>query len=122
MNSGIVKPVIKLLTVGLILAAAKFIYLFFDVYNILDFVVFLFAGIAFGGKVPPNRLAVRTSAGFTSLCTFSIVCNKSWLLINCQRHRNLLCSIINSNPIGYGNWTFHSLKTGTPKEEERKSE
>jgi hypothetical protein len=58
MNSGIVKPVIKLLTVGLVLAAAKFIYLFFDVYNILDFVVFLFAGIAFGGKVPPNRLAL----------------------------------------------------------------
>lgn len=58
MNSSTIKTVFQLLAFGLILAALKFVYLFFDFYNILDIVVFLGAGILLGGKVPSNRWAL----------------------------------------------------------------
>ena len=56
MNSSSSNSVIQLLAFGLMLAAIKLVYLFFDSYNILDFVAFLAAGIILGGKIPSNRL------------------------------------------------------------------
>ncbi|ULQ53375.1 hypothetical protein [Flavihumibacter fluvii] len=58
MNTSTSNTVIQLFAFGLILAVIKLVFIFFDFYNILDFVVFLAAGIIFGGKVPSNRLAL----------------------------------------------------------------
>lgn len=57
MNSNTSKLVIQLLAYGLILAAVKIVSIFFDSYNIIDFVLFLAAGIMFGGKIPPHKWA-----------------------------------------------------------------
>ncbi len=46
---------IKLIVYGGLLAIIKLVYLFFDFYNILDFVVYVIAGFALGGKIPKNR-------------------------------------------------------------------
>src|SRR5688572_11776339 len=55
MNLYTTSAVIKLLALGLLLAVIKLGYIFFNFYNILDFVVFLVAGMMLGEKVPANR-------------------------------------------------------------------
>lgn len=45
------KPTETLLVWGLLLAVAKIFYLFFDAYNILDFLIFIVAGFVFGRKL-----------------------------------------------------------------------
>ena len=66
---------LPLWAIGFILAFFKLIYLFFDYYNILDFVVFLLAGIAFGGKVPASRWPVGLVMALPTfvLCLFIVL-------------------------------------------------
>ena len=66
--------VIQLLGFGFMLAAFKFVYLFFDPYGILDVVVFLTAGIILGPRVPVNRkaLGLLLSLPAFSLCLFFV--------------------------------------------------
>lgn len=75
MNSSTSNTVIQLLAFGLILAVVKFVYIFFDFYNVLDFVVFLAAGIILGGKVPSNRwaLGLLLSLPAFALCLFFVI-------------------------------------------------
>lgn len=56
MNNSTAKTSIILLCLGLLLALAKIIYLFFDFYNILDLVVFFGAGFTLSRKVTTKRL------------------------------------------------------------------
>ena len=51
-NSQIAVP----LALGFMLAVFKVVYLFFDVYNVLDVVVFSIAGFVFSRNVPPNQI------------------------------------------------------------------
>lgn len=64
-----------LLVIGFMLALIKVIYIFFDFYNILDFIIFSIAGFAFGLKVPPNRLALGLLLALQSLalCLFFVL-------------------------------------------------
>ncbi len=55
MNWSTTKTVIRLLSLGLLLAVFKIVYLFFNYYGIIDIVVFLSAGWSVGGKVASNR-------------------------------------------------------------------
>ena len=75
MNSNAGRSIIQLLAFGLILAVIKLIYLFFEPYNILDFIVFLAAGIMLGGKVPPNRrfLGLLLALPAFALCLFLVI-------------------------------------------------
>lgn len=65
----------KLLIYGVILTAAKLVYLFFDVYNIFDFVVFAAAGISLGGKVPSKQkvMGLLLCLPTVALCLFFII-------------------------------------------------
>ena len=75
MNSNKSGTVVQLLGFGLILAVVKIVYIFFDFYNILDFVVFLTAGIILGGKVPSNRKALGLLLSLPAfvLCLFFVI-------------------------------------------------
>jgi hypothetical protein len=76
MNSKIEGTIGQMLVFGLILAAIKLVYLFFDNYNILDFVVFLAAGILLGGKNPSRRWLsgiMMALPAFTLCLSFLIV-------------------------------------------------
>ena len=75
MNSNTSNTVIELLAFGAILAVVKIVYMFFDFYNILDFVIFLTAGIILGGKVPSNRraLGLLLSLPAFALCLFFVI-------------------------------------------------
>jgi hypothetical protein len=77
MSSTAGRVIIQLLAFGLILAIIKIVYLFFDPYNILDFIVFLAAGIMLGGKVPSNRrfLGLLLALPAFALCLFFVIRN-----------------------------------------------
>jgi hypothetical protein len=66
----------------MILAVIKLIYLFFDFNNILDFVVFLIAGVILDGKVSSNRwaLGLLLSLPAFALCLL-VVINLGYSLI-----------------------------------------
>ncbi|HLP39364.1 hypothetical protein [Lacibacter sp.] len=55
MSTSTSYSVIQLLAIGLLLAVLKVVYMFFDPFNIADFIVFLAAGYLLGGKLPANR-------------------------------------------------------------------
>ncbi len=57
-NASKSNTVFQVLAFGLILAMIKLVYLFFNFYNILDFVVFLAAGVILSRKVSSNRWAL----------------------------------------------------------------
>ena len=73
--STITSKTVVLLAFGFLLAFFKIVYLFFDFYNILDFVVFLTAGFLLGGKVPPNRwaLGLLLSLPAFTLCLLIVI-------------------------------------------------
>ena len=77
MSSNAGRAIIQLLGFGLLLAIIKLVYLFFDPYNILDFIVFLAAGIMLGGKVPSNRrfLGLLLALPAFALCLFFVIRN-----------------------------------------------
>ena len=56
------------------LAAFKFVYLFFDPYGILDVIVFLTAGIILAARVPLNRKALGLLLSLPAflLCLFFV--------------------------------------------------
>jgi len=55
MKWSTVKTAIVLSLLGLLLGVAKLAYLFFNIFNILDLVIFLGIGYALGGKVAGGR-------------------------------------------------------------------
>lgn len=55
MNSKSSEISLEIVAFGILLAGVKLIYSFFDAYNVLDLVVFLFAGIILGARVPSDR-------------------------------------------------------------------
>jgi hypothetical protein len=75
MNDSKSNTVFQVLAFGLILAMIKLVYLFFDFYNILDFVVFLAAGVILGRKVSSNRwvLGLFLSLPAFALCLFFVI-------------------------------------------------
>lgn len=75
MKSNTSDIVFQLLGFGVVLAVIKLVYLFFDAYNILDFIVFLAAGIILGGKIPSNRrvLGLLLSLPAFALCLFFVI-------------------------------------------------
>ena len=84
MNSNTGKVVIQMLAFGLILAVIKIVYLFFDPFNILDFIVFLAAGYMLGGKVPANRryLGLMLAVPTFALCLYFVVNNGYTSIMN----------------------------------------
>ena len=75
MNKSTPQTAAILLVLGLMLALLKVVYLFFDVYNVLDLIVFSIAGFAFGRRVPPNRIVLGLLLALPafSLCLFFVL-------------------------------------------------
>ncbi|MEJ7695033.1 hypothetical protein [Daejeonella sp.] len=57
MNKSTSNANVILLSPGFVLALIKVVYLIFDFYNVLDLVIWSFAGYAFGLKVPRQNIA-----------------------------------------------------------------
>jgi hypothetical protein len=75
MNTSTSGKVFQLLMYGMILAVAKLVYLFFDTYNIFDFVIFVAAGIMLGGKVPSKQrlIGLLLCLPAFTLCLFFVI-------------------------------------------------
>ncbi len=84
MNAKIESAIGQMLIYGLILAAIKLVYLFIDNYNILDFVVFLAAGILLGGKTPSSRWlsGLMLSLPAITLCLIFLIVNVYSSIVN----------------------------------------
>jgi Kef-type K+ transport system membrane component KefB len=75
MSSSTIGKVFLMLTYGVILVVAKIVYLFFDMYNIVDFIVFLAAGMIVGKRLPSNQKAMGLLVCLpaSALCVFFVL-------------------------------------------------